>query len=770
MANLVPGEGKLSSKLWLIGEAPGANEDRVGRPFVGGAGMVLDGILAEADIKRGECYIDNVIQYQPPSNNFGIYYNDAKRENPTGGLLEAHERLRRLVRENRPNVVVALGNEALYALLGKRAVTKWRGSILACEGVKVIPTIHPAMIMREYKFRPQALFDLCKAKKESLTPNFPPLPVDELIVAPSFDNVMQHFELLNKQPYIAFDIETAMDIHQILCIAFAWHPNKAISIPIFHQDHSFWTPEQELGIIRELRRLFTNKNIKFIAQNAQFDMSYIKRQWDIDIDVWLDTMIAHHCVYPELPKGLGFLVSVYTNYPYHKDIAEHETLSDFWRYNCMDAARTYECAFEIKKEAEEFGTWNLYKSLSGNLIKPLFEMQTTGILIDVEKRKELDRNLEADLAHLQQRLDTAIGHPVNVSSPKQMCALLYEELKFPPVYRDRKDAKTGEKKKTITADDDALEELDRKFPGSIIFKLIQDIRSIQKLLSTYVRAELDPDNRIRCSYMITGTETGRLSSRANAYDTGTNLQNIPRGPLIRALFIADPGHFLVNADLSQAEARVVAYLAQDERLQTVFSQGGDVHKRNASIVFKKPAEQITEQERDLGKMLVHASNYGLGADKFARNIGVTKARAEELLNAYHANYPRIKRWHQEVEMELRRTRTLTTPLGRKRIFFGRINNDLAREGIAYVPQSTVGDLLNLGLIRAYNNLPPGWRIILQVHDSVMFQVPDETPPMHIYKFIHHYFEIPLTIHGKTFTIPVDIKVGKNWGELKKLEL
>ena len=395
-------------------------------------------------------------------------------------------------------------------------------------------------------------------------------------------------------------------------------------------------------------------------------------------------MIAHHCIYPELPKALSFLVSIYTNHPYHKDMIKGG-LHDYWTYNCMDAARTYECAMAINDELKEWGTEDLYFNLSHKLIKPLFDMQNFGYKIDTAKREEIDKNLSKDLVDLQERLDKAVGHPINVSSPKQMKELLYEEFKLPPVYRKRKE-KDGSTKQTITADDDALEELDRKFPGNPMFKLIQDIRGVSKLLSTYVKAPLDKDGRIRCSYVIAGTDTGRLSSRESVFETGTNLQNIPRSELIRSLFIPDPGHLMVNADLSQAEARVVAYLSREERLQTVFEQGGDVHRKNASMIFQKGLSQITENERYIGKMLVHAANYIIGARKFAREVGTTENKAREFLNSYYAQYPRIRRWHDEVQEQLRKTRTLTTPLGRKRMFFGRWGDDMLRAAVAYIPQ------------------------------------------------------------------------------------
>ena len=772
MSNFVKGEGNLTSKIWLIGEAPGANEDRTGRPFIGGAGQVLDGMLSEVGISRQSCYVDNVIQYQPEGNNFGMYYKDSKRENSSEQLLEAHQRIQRLVMENKPNVIVALGNEALTALTGRKSITKWRGSVLNCHGVKVIPTYHPAMIMRQYDFRTHALFDLTKVKRESLTSSFPKIPEDNFVIKPSFEQILNALESLKARDFIALDIETAPEIKQILSIALAWSLSEAICIPIFFGDTSFWSTSEEFAIIKKVKELLEQKNKKLIAHNALYDLPYLKYLWGINrVDnLYMDTMIAHHVVYPELPKSLAFCVSIYTNHPYHKDMV-HGSLEDFFIYNCMDAARTFECSTEIIKELEEFNTLDFYKNYSHKLVKPLMDMALRGCKIDVERRTKIDEDLSKELDEMQRRLNKAVGYETNVGSPKQMVQMLYEDLRLPPQYTKRKDSKTGEKKNTIAADDDALEYLIEHYPKAApVLKLIQDIREVRKLLSTYIRATLDTDNRIRCSYVITGTETGRLSSREGIFGTGTNLQNIPRGTLVRNLFVPDDGKMFVNADLSQAEARVVAHLANEERLLHVFEQGGDIHKRNASLIFKKPISNITEDERELGKRLVHAANYGIGIRKFAKTIGSNEEKALELLNSYHAIYPRIKRWHEEVKEQLRKTRTLQTPLGRKRMFFGRFNDDMVREGIAYVPQSTVGDLLNLGLTRAFDNLPIDWAFILQNHDAVLMQVPVETPAMHIYKFIHHYFEIKIEVNHGQLQIPVDIKVGSRWGNLKKLEI
>ena len=225
-----------------------------------------------------------------------------------------------------------------------------------------------------------------------------------------------------------------------------------------------------------------------------------------------------------------------------------------------------------------------------------------------------------------------------------------------------------------------------------------------------------------------------------------------------------------NADLSQAEARVVAYLSNEERLIGVFNEGGDVHIKNASLIFRKHWSEVNKDERQLAKKLVHASNYCIGPRKFASEIDCSERRAKELLNQYYANFPMIKLWHRTVDHQLKQTRVLTTPLGRKRMFFGRWGPDLLREAIAYVPQSTVSDLLNYGLVSMFRGLPDRWQMLMQVHDSIMLQVPDETPHEQVWKFCKHHLERPIKFDRSSLVIPVDVKVGKDWGNMKEVEL
>jgi DNA polymerase-1 len=765
---IVKGEGSLDSKIWLIGEAPGKTEDEEGRPFAGGAGITLDKMLSDVGIRRKDCYIDNVIQERPPNNNFGIYYADSKRTVPKLELIQAHTRIKNLVSEHRPNVVVALGAEALFALTGEKGILKWRGSILQYGGVKVIPVLHPANIMRMWSNRPVTIMDLRKVERESHRPEMPFIAEDRFIINPSFDCVMEHLKkILPTKEYVTFDIETIPEREAIMCIGFGWSNVDAICIPIFYGSKDYWTATEEFEIIKAIREFMQSKKVNFIAQNAQYDLTYIFDKWNVEVpNLWMDTMIAFHCVYPELKKSLAFLTSIYTNRPYYKDDGGIGKDPDQeWTYNCKDACATYECAMNISKDLTEFGTDRLYYGISHRLIEPLLRMQSRGVLIDVEKRDKIAKDLELEQQQLQKRLEKAVGHPLNVGSPKQMKEWLYDELNLPKQWKWG--MKDGKKTKVITADEDAITTL-QELTQNPVLGIVLEIRGINKLLSTYINMELDKGNRACCSYKITGTKSGRLSSSKSIYGRGTNLQNIPRVPLVRSMFIADPGYILVNADLSQAEARIVGYLAEDHRLQKLFEQGGDIHTTNAAMVFNVTPDKVTKEQRQLAKVLVHSANYGIGPVRFAKTIGSTPDHAQQLLNRYHNLYIGLKVWHSKVRSQLRNTRILETPLGRKRMFFDRWTEDMVRDAISYVPQSTVGDLLNYGIVKCWKSLPPDWQLLMQNHDAVLAQVPEDTCPEHVLRFFKHYFEIPLNIKGKTVIIPIDIKMGKNWGEMKEL--
>lgn len=763
----VPPEGPDDARIVFVGEAPGRTEEELLRPFVGGAGRVLDGLLVDAEIVRSSCYFTNLVKYRPKGNDFSNFYEGKE---PKQILLDGVAEVTREIGIIQPNVIVPLGAEALKWLTSKQGITKWRGSILKQTSDlglgwgkpwKVIATFHPAAVLRQWQLRPIVLFDFQRIREQSTFPEVR-LTNRNCVINPSYELIMLELDRLALgRSRIAFDIETETD--QITCIGLSDAPDWAICIPFWYgSSGSLWSRQQEAEIWTKLKTLLENPQIGKIAQNAQFDMTILADQMDINVQgLYIDTMIAAHLCYPELPKGLDFLASLYTDQPYYKDMIRSGNMNDYFTYNALDACCTFEVATEVEKELQELGLWSFYRDYLHKLIDPLMRISRRGVKINTALRKEATREYREKLEHLQTRLTQLVGHELNVGSPKQMQEWLYDKLGLPK--QSRKRGRYG--KKTITADGEAIKELHRKAPRPE-FEVILDIRKTRKVLSTYLEAPVDQDGRIRTTYLITGTETGRLSSRESVHGTGTNLQNIPKG-IVRKLFVPDEQNLFVSCDLSQAEARVVAYLAGEDALIRLFQDGGDIHRLNAANIYRKELGLVTTKERQMAKRVIHASNYGMGPVTFAKNAGISVSEARDLLNIYFATYPGIKLWHLRTVSELRKSRTLTTPLGRRRLFMGTFNEALKKEAYAYVPQSTVSDILNQGLIELDNALPPGSEIMLQIHDSVLVQCSREQFAQ-VCEICVRCLTRPVYVEGRECTIPVELEAGYNWNDLKSV--
>ena len=369
---VVPGRGPTSARIALVGEAPGEDEERLGEPFVGASGRLLNEMLAAAGIDRRGCYVTNVVKTRPPGNDFRqAWYEDKRGLVPKPELVAAREALVKELQAIEPNVIVALGDEALRALTGHGGLGKWRGSIIATPAGKVVATYHPARILREWSDRRIAEVDLRRAKTESLTSEVN-IPVIECLINPTKEQVLDWLGRVQPGTTLAFDIETLGAT--VRCIGFAVGPRSAMCVPFVSCRRgrssggtgtlvptdgapfgSHWAPKDEEDILREVTRVLEDPRVPLIAQNFQFDAARLSDEFGIVCQgLVLDTMVAQHCCYCELPKSLAFMCSLYTRVPFYKD---HDASSDLdeWRYNCYDAAVTYEIAGELVKEMKEMG-------------------------------------------------------------------------------------------------------------------------------------------------------------------------------------------------------------------------------------------------------------------------------------------------------------------------------------------------------------------------------------------------------------------------------
>ena len=400
-----------------------------------------------------------------------------------------------------------------------------------------------------------------------------------------------------------------------------------------------------------------------------------------------------------------------------------------------------------------------------------------GIRIDLARRDALRQEYRLQIERLQSFLDAGAGRAVNTKSSKDMPWLLYDHLGL-PIKRNKK---TG----NVTASKDAINALAGKTANPLLLTILK-IRERRDYLERYIDIQLGADGRMRCLFDPSGTRSGRLASRTSLDGSGTNLQTIPArkavGEQIKQMFIADEGKLFIYPDYKQAEAWLVAYLARCEGLIELFNDPTrDVHYENASRIFNKPVSQITKEERYLAKRVVHASNYGMGPDRLVELIAedsestgvrITRRDAEGLIQKYFLIYPEIKSvFWAEVEREIRYSRILNTPFGRKRAFFARMDEKLLREAYSYIPQSTVGDLGGKAVVRVYNEVQLARpeldaEFLLNVHDSILVQC-DERRYQETATCVLEAMRIPITVNGRTFTIPTDCQIGRNWGSRGK---
>jgi DNA polymerase-1 len=405
-------------------------------------------------------------------------------------------------------------------------------------------------------------------------------------------------------------------------------------------------------------------------------------------------------------------------------------------------------------------------------------MSERGIKLNVEAIRNESSRIAGQLEGLQHALDITVGREVNPDSPKQLQALFYDELGFKP-YINRK---TG----TPTTDEDALKRLARKgaSPAEIILKM----RSLSKLKGTYLDAEVDSDNRIRCSYNPVGTSSGRLSSSKTIWGTGINMQTDP--PEFRRYLLFDDGYAGYNIDLSQAENRIVAYTAPEPAMIEAFESKIDVHTRTASLIFEVAEDQVTrragecpictnpdtcghEGMRFWGKKANHGLNYGLGYKTFALYYDIPEYRAQKIVLRYHQAYPGVSKYQQDIIAQLGKNRTIENLMSRRRVYRDRWGEALFKEAYSFIPQSTVADVIDeRGLIYIYYNrdllLPV--ELLAQRHDSIAFQIPLTIPwskHAEILLAIRSSLETPLKARGREFVIPADMKMGQNmytWDE------
>lgn len=759
----------------------------------------FDRMLSEAGINRTKAFVTALLREQVYGQNFEAQVAKSKREvtpehKALGDrfvkrcVLDGLDRLGADIDLVKPKVILALGNGALFALTGKWGIKSWRSSILEYTSpgghkCHVIPTYPPSYVMSVWKDRNTTVFDMRKANK--LAQQEAPLvaPDYNFIIEPSFSTAATTLQMLLSKlalgpTKLSCDVETRGG--HLACTGIAWSPTDAICIPHLRAVSSempgwqdrihYWREEEEAFITHLLYRVLTHPNAEIIGQNFIYDAQYFYRHLHFIPRFKRDTMLAQHSMFSGMQKGLDFLSSLYTDFHvYWKDESKNwdPKLGErqLWIYNCKDCCTTYEIDTTQQEAIDAFlPSWPELREVHDfqqSMFWPVLQTMITGIRVDNQSKGRLSDELLEAISTREAWVEDVLGSPLNIKSPKQMQDVFYRLFNQKPVIS----RKTG----NPTTDDSALERISTREPLLLpLCNTIRDLRSLGVFRSTFLEAPVDNDQRMRCSFNIAGTETYRFSSSENAFGSGMNLQNIPKGdedsglPNVRKLFIPDDGMTFFDIDLDSADLRIVVWESDCKEMKQMFAEGLKPYVEVAKEYYRDPTIDKHHPSYKLFKALCHGTNYLGTASGLSGRIGLLAAEVERIQNWYYGHFPEIKRWQDDLCARLRSDRYVQNVFGYRGWFFDRMEGTIFNQAVAWVPQSTVACLIN----RGYRNIHANERdiqVLLQVHDSLAGQFPTHLRDQSVRKVLDHC-SVPLP-YEEPLVIPVGLVTSDiSWGD------
>jgi len=531
---------------------------------------------------------------------------------------------------------------------------------------------------------------------------------------------------------VAFDTETtsvdAMQA-QLVGMSFAVEGGTAWYVAVSRET------EAAQSMVDIFRPFFEHPSIEKVGQNLKYDLLVLSHYGVEVAGPLFDTMLAHYVVQPEQRHNMDLLAEKYLHYrtiPIEALIGSGRTQrnmadltpKDIVDYACEDADVTLRLYPILKEEMEKYEVTSVFTHIEMPLLPVLARMERNGVRLDTAALEETGRNFTERMQQLETDIYELAGHEFTITSPKQVGAVLFDELQ---ISAKVKKTKTGQ----YSTSEEVLESLRDKHP--IVEKILQH-RALKKLLSTYVEALpklIHPETgHIHTSFNQAVTATGRLSS------SNPNLQNIPvrgeDGREIRRAFVPEEGEVFFSADYSQIELRIMAHLSEDEHMVADFNSGLDIHAATAARIFHKPVEEVDRDERRKAKTANFGIIYGISAFGLSERMGVSRGEAKELIENYFSTYPKVREYMNKSIERAKQTGYITTQFGRRR-YLADINAGNAtvrgyaeRNAVNAPIQGTAADIIKLAMVAIDRRLREEklqTRMILQVHDELNFSVP-----------------------------------------------
>jgi DNA polymerase-1 len=559
----------------------------------------------------------------------------------------------------------------------------------------------------------------------------------------------------------------------LLGISFATGPGKAWYVPLSHTPRIDADVRQVgLDAVREvLGPIFADPSIKKTAYNTKYllhqleanGMTLAGYEFDVSIGAFLlgETSSTLSALVNERLGIELVTVASLTGTGRKATILSQADIEHVSRHACQHAEMLLRVRPQLEEQLNERGQWPLFNEMEMPLMPVLYRMEKVGVATDVSVLREISRALSTDAEKAEREIYAIVGHEFNIGSPKQLSDILFSELGLP---------KTRKTTQGYSTDQRSLENLRSVAP---IIDLIFSYRELTKLKGTYtdaLPASVAADGRIHTDFQQTVAATGRLSS------TNPNLQNIPvrsdTGRDIRRAFVAS--HFedawFVACDYSQIELRVLAHVTKDEGLVSAFLADQDIHRATAATVYGVEPEAVTRQMRDTAKMVNFGIAYGMGEFGLASRTGMTREEAEAFITTYYRNFPGIALWQQATLQSTREKGYGETLFGRRRYLPAirstnfQVRSAAEREGINMPIQGTAADIIKVAMIRVDAEMHERQlqsRMILQVHDELIFECPAEEVET-VRELAGRIMPASLEMN---VPLKVDLKQGKNWGEM-----
>jgi len=801
------------SDIMIVGDYPTEEENTRGVAFEGGIRRFTNTLLSPYKWKVENSYCTHFIKVPIP----GFKSKIAKVKKEALAKVFELQNWKHIIKEEiaavKPKVILSFGELALTGITAEKSIHKHRGSILHIDPsltelpINVVPCLSMRDIMEQneipYSYTQWDIGKVFELRK--LNSLFQPKELVWIVRTPG--ELSKWWERGKEGRFLTLDIETHHGF--ITCISFCHDGYEAISVPLLVGNSM---DGHSRGYLYKLIDEILKSKLPKINQNIKYDWSVLQ-QWGFDIhNIIGDTMLMQSTIYPELPKGLDFLCSIYSDQPYYKDEGKEydpkiHSADKLLIYNAKDALVAWQT---WDKQLNDAHTQGVKVFFFKNVMPAFFtfkKMEERGIRVDDQERKKLLNKYRPLFEENCTIINLIAGERINPLSPAQVGKFVYDILKCP-----KHSHTTDSGKQAYDTGEDTIEEI---YINEITDTGIKEVlkrlifaRKLGKVIQFLVNP-ISPDGRMRSSFRLGWAKTGRNTAgkslekgyvigkkgKIEEIDLGGSFQTIPKhgfkfgkesfGKDLRRIFIPSPGYCFIEGDQAQAEDRVVCVLAEDwEGMEilnrTTFRRNkngfkDDRHVLTAMLITGKAFEDIEYDDRQyLGKEPRHAGNYDAGPGVLSVMTHFDKSRCKEILTRFHEISPKIRGiFHAQIKERIDQFRYLISPHGRRRDFFGRVEDPMYKQAFSTIPQATVSDHNKFTIIsKLVEKFPPPIAFpICESHDSLTFEVAIGAKDKFCESFLNAV-RIPIDFNecclkrDYQLVIPGEVTLGEiSWGEM-----